>query len=278
MKMNALVDPVLIDALYDASQKGAEIDLLVRGICCLHPGVPGLSERIRVRSIIGRFLEHSRIFRFGPSDGPAEYLIGSADLMPRNLDRRIEALLTVTGAGLQARLDEILEVELADDVAAWELTADGTWKKVRGDAGIESQRRLQELALARVQADPNERGIEHARRSDAAGSGVRTGTPHGSRRPGAIGAVIRDALDASVQRLLVADPVARVGDDPEGVHQARVATRRLRSDLRTFAPLLDPAWVDAPARRARAGSAASSASRARPRSCSDICAITRTGR
>ena len=158
MKMNALVDPVLIEALYEAAQKGAEIDLLVRGICCLHPGVPGLSERIRVRSIIGRFLEHSRIFRFGPSEGPAEYLIGSADLMPRNLDRRIEALLTVTGAGLQARLDEILEVELSDDVGAWELTDEGTWKTVRGNSGIESHRRLQELALARVQARSDDLG------------------------------------------------------------------------------------------------------------------------
>jgi polyphosphate kinase len=152
MKMNALVDPELIDAFYDANRKGAEIDLLIRGICCLRPGVPGLSERIRVRSIIGRFLEHSRIFRFGPREGPAEYLIGSADLMPRNLDRRIEALLTVTGPTLQARLEEILEVGLADDVGAWELTADGTWRKVRTGTGVELQRRLQELALARVQA------------------------------------------------------------------------------------------------------------------------------
>jgi polyphosphate kinase len=152
MKMNALVDPELIDAFYDAAQKGAEIDLLIRGICCLRPGVPGLSERIRVRSIVGRFLEHSRIFRFGPADGPAEYLIGSADLMPRNLDRRIEALLTVTGPELQARLDEILEVGLADDVGAWELTAEGTWKTVITGAHVDLQRRLQELALARVQA------------------------------------------------------------------------------------------------------------------------------
>jgi polyphosphate kinase len=152
MKMNALVDPELIDAFYEANRKGAQIDLLIRGICCLRPEVPGLSENIRVRSIVGRFLEHSRIFRFGPREGPAEYLIGSADLMPRNLDRRIEALLTVTGPSLQARLDEILEVGLADDVGAWELTAQGTWRKVRGGAGVELQRRLQELALARAQA------------------------------------------------------------------------------------------------------------------------------
>ncbi len=152
MKMNALVDPELIDAFYDANGKGAEIDLLIRGICCLRPGVPGLSEHIRVRSIVGRFLEHSRIFRFGPREGPAEYLIGSADLMPRNLDRRIEALLTVTGPTLQARLDEILEVGLADDVGAWDLSADGTWHKVHTGTGVELQRRLQELALARAQA------------------------------------------------------------------------------------------------------------------------------
>jgi polyphosphate kinase len=150
--MNALSEPRVIQALYRASQAGVSIDLVVRGICCLRPGVPGVSENIRVRSIVGRFLEHSRIFRFGPREGPAEYLIGSADLMPRNLDRRIEALLTVTGPALQARLDEILEVGLADDVGAWELTADGTWRKVRTGTGVELQRRLQELALARVQA------------------------------------------------------------------------------------------------------------------------------
>jgi polyphosphate kinase len=157
MKMNALVDPELTDALYDAAQQGAEIDLLIRGICCLRPGVPGLSDRIRVHSIVGRFLEHSRIFRFGGVDEPAEYLIGSADLMPRNLDRRIEALLTVTDPVLQARLDEILEVGMADDVGAWELLADGTWRTMKTEHGIELQRRLQELALARVQARAAER-------------------------------------------------------------------------------------------------------------------------
>ena len=140
----------MIDALYEASQAGAEIDLIVRGICCLRPGVPGLSETIRVRSIVGRFLEHSRIFRFGER-AEATHFIGSADLMPRNLDRRVEALVPVTDPSLAGRLDEILDV-LADDMLAWELGADGTWTKVRGERGIDAQQRLQELAVERAGA------------------------------------------------------------------------------------------------------------------------------
>ena len=108
----------------------------MRGICCLRPGVPGLSERITVRSIVGRFLEHSRIFRFGePGRDDTEYVIGSADMMPRNLDRRVEAMLRVADRRLRARLDEILELNFADDVLAWSLEADGTWSKVPAGAG-----------------------------------------------------------------------------------------------------------------------------------------------
>jgi polyphosphate kinase len=150
MKMNSLVDPDTIDALYAASQAGCRIDLIVRGICCLLPGVAGLSDRIRVRSIVGRYLEHSRIFRFGePPDSP-RYYIGSADLMPRNLDRRVEALAPVADPKLVARLDEILDVELADDALAWSLDRDGMWSRVPRVRGLDSQLRLHELALLRA--------------------------------------------------------------------------------------------------------------------------------
>ena len=153
MKMNALVDAEMIDELYAASAAGARVDLVVRGICCLRPGVPGLSERITVRSIVGRYLEHSRIFRFGvPGQDDTEYVIGSADMMPRNLDRRVEAMLRVSDSRSRARLDEILELNFADDVLAWSLEPDGTWVKVANDNGLDAQVALQELAVARTKA------------------------------------------------------------------------------------------------------------------------------
>jgi len=142
MKANSLADPTVIEALYEASGEGAEIDLIIRGICCLRPGVEELSERIRVRSIVGRFLEHSRIYRFGGPTGEAEYWLGSADLMPRNLDLRVETLVPIEDLALRHRLDRVLAICLQDDIRRWELAADATWKRVGG--GRDAQEILME--------------------------------------------------------------------------------------------------------------------------------------
>jgi polyphosphate kinase len=150
VKVNGLTDPAVIDTLYRASGAGVPIDLIVRGLCCLRPGVPGLSETIRVRSIVGRFLEHSRIYRFGGTAHPLTLLMGSADLMERNLDRRIELLFPVTDGELQARLLEVLELDLADDTNSWVLGPDSKWSRVPTTAGVSVQSCLQELARDRV--------------------------------------------------------------------------------------------------------------------------------
>jgi polyphosphate kinase len=150
IKVNNLVDSQVIDALYDAAGNGTQIDLIVRGICCLRPGVAGLSETIRVRSLVGRFLEHARLFRFGNEKRGAEFYLGSADLMERNLDRRVEAVVPIRDAEHRRRLDEMLQLEMADDVLAWELGPDGTWARVPGRKGINSQEVLQQLALERA--------------------------------------------------------------------------------------------------------------------------------
>jgi polyphosphate kinase len=147
IKLNSLVDQQVIDALYDASQAGARVELIVRSMCCLRPGVPGLSEGISVRSIVGRFLEHSRIFRFGKG-AEAIYLIGSADLMERNLDRRVEVLTPVRDLALRARLDEILSVLLADETLAWKLDGDGIWHAPAATGSVDAQARLEQTARA----------------------------------------------------------------------------------------------------------------------------------
>jgi polyphosphate kinase len=155
MKMNSLVDPGIIDRLYAASAAGVSIDLVVRGICCLRPGVPGLSDNIRVRSLIGRYLEHSRIFHFANGAGPGSPVtyIGSADLMPRNLDRRVEAAVPIIDPSLQRRVIEVLDTVLDDDVLAWTLGPDGSWRRVAAAADAPERNahlQFQELALGRV--------------------------------------------------------------------------------------------------------------------------------
>jgi polyphosphate kinase len=160
IKVNNLIDPEIIDALYASSQRGAQIDLIVRSMCALRPGVPGLSDHIRVRSIVGQFLEHSRVFMFG-NGGRPEYYLGSSDLMQRNLDRRVEAVVPVTDSKLRQRLQQILDVYLADDVLAAELGADGSWRKVPTVKGISSHDRFKEMALESAHGNGLS-GVTHA--------------------------------------------------------------------------------------------------------------------
>jgi polyphosphate kinase len=148
IKVNALVDEETIDALYLASRAGVRVDLVIRGMCALRPGVPGLSDNIRVRSIVGRFLEHSRVFRFGAGDD-AEYWIGSADLMHRNLDRRVEALVRVTLPSAQDDLRYVLDLAMDDQTEAWELAGDGTWHRTATNP-TEPHMHLQEALLRRI--------------------------------------------------------------------------------------------------------------------------------
>ena len=159
LKMNALVDARCIQALYEASQAGVRIDLNVRGICCLRPGVEGISENITVRSVVGRFLEHSRVYAFHRGE-ETRVLMGSADLMPRNLDSRVELVAPVEDPALKAELLDVVERCLADNVNSWELGSDGTWtrREVDGEA-----RSAQDELMARHSA----RAAEHLAASPA---------------------------------------------------------------------------------------------------------------
>jgi polyphosphate kinase len=150
MKMTALVDQRCIQALYRASRAGVPIDLSVRGVCCLIPGLEGISETINVVSIVGRFLEHSRIYAFFRGDERV-YYIGSADLMPRNLDTRVELLVPIEDSELQGELDDTLERCLSDDTTAWTLGPDGDWTRRTG-ATRSAHRELMERALSQWSA------------------------------------------------------------------------------------------------------------------------------
>jgi polyphosphate kinase len=148
-KMNSLVDPQIIYTLYEASQAGVQIDLVIRGICCLRPGIPGVSGNIRIISIVGRFLEHSRIFHFH-NNGQEEIYIGSADWMTRNLDRRVEAVTPIEDPQIAAQLKEILTIQLQDNRQAWELQTDGSYTQ-RQPTESEPERSAQKIFLERAQ-------------------------------------------------------------------------------------------------------------------------------
>jgi len=149
IKINSIVDEQIIDALYKASQAGVPVDVWVRGICTIKPGEPGLSENIRVRSILGRYLEHSRLFWF-LNDGDPQVFIGSADMMHRNLDRRVEALVRLTQADHLAEVADLFEQAMSDETASWWLEADGTWTRHARDADGRSLTDLQNAQMKAI--------------------------------------------------------------------------------------------------------------------------------
>ncbi len=149
MKCNALIDEAIIDALYRASMAAVPIELWIRGICAIRPGVPGLSETIKVRSIVGRFLEHSRIYAFGADteESPGQVWIGSADMMHRNLDRRVELLIRVTDSDQQVELRQLIDTAMDDRIASWWLGSDGTWTRHHLDASGAPLTDIQDLLI-----------------------------------------------------------------------------------------------------------------------------------
>jgi polyphosphate kinase len=175
LKMNGLVDRPVIEALYEASQAGVQVDLVVRSICCLRPGVPGLSENITVVSVLGRFLEHERLFAFHGAE--SRYFLGSADMMPRNLDSRVEVLAPVEDPALRAEIDVLLETSLSDTRSSFQLQPDGTWERRRPAPG-EPERSAQEELMARA-LEAARVADEEADREEAAERVVRAAKRHG---------------------------------------------------------------------------------------------------
>jgi polyphosphate kinase len=177
--MNALLDPAVIKALYEASQAGVPIDLAIRGVCCLRPQLKGFSERIRVTSVVGRFLEHSRIFAFVNGGSPEVYL-SSADWMPRNFFRRVEAVFPLVDPALARHALEILEDALRDTARARELRSDGTYVRVKpaDERPFDSQANFLEDARRRTQ-----RAIEQLRRGPFAEEETSETTPDGTPEP-----------------------------------------------------------------------------------------------
>ena len=175
-KMNALEDPGVVERLYEAAEAGVEIDLIVRGISRLRPGVEGVTETVRVHSVVGRFLEHSRIFRFDDAGDP-EYFIGSADWMTRNLDRRVEAVAPVEDPSLRRTLDEVLSTMLDDNRRRWEMRPDGSYVQARPSAGDEvrdTHERLMRLARERAPDERSGRDAEPRREPSVDLDGVFT--------------------------------------------------------------------------------------------------------
>jgi polyphosphate kinase len=151
IKVNSLVDEQIIDSLYKASNAGVPVEILVRGMCALKPGVPGLSENIKVRSVLGRYLEHSRVFTFLGGGDPAVF-IGSADMMHRNLDRRVEALVRLSQPDHIRELNALFETAMSENIASWYLSADGNWTRHQLDANGNILIDLQDQLMKEVHA------------------------------------------------------------------------------------------------------------------------------
>jgi polyphosphate kinase len=158
IKVNSMVDEQIIDALYRASRAGVPVEIWVRGICSIRPGVEGLSENITVRSILGRYLEHSRIFAFD-NDGDPETYIGSADMMHRNLDRRVEALVRITAPAQIAELSDLFSLAMSDNTSSWWLAGDGTWTRHSTDADGKALVDLQDKTMFQVQRRRRSRAV-----------------------------------------------------------------------------------------------------------------------